>query len=133
MTGRPTYGVLPYADELWLDAEDSLSVVARRVIGTPTPPRGKQWLRVAAIRLPRISNSTDVEALACESGVLVRWVADPPTSPTPTWSSSLAAKPPSPTCRGCAIAVWPTRSRRTPVPASRCWESVEDFRCCAVA
>ena len=57
-------GDLPYADELWLDAEDSLSVVARRVIGTPTPPRGKQWLRVAAIRLPRISNSTDVEALA---------------------------------------------------------------------
>jgi adenosylcobyric acid synthase len=27
--------------------------------------------------LPRISNSTDVEALACEPGVLVRWVTDP--------------------------------------------------------
>src|SRR6202008_951334 len=25
MTARPTYGVLPYADELWADAEDSLS------------------------------------------------------------------------------------------------------------
>ncbi len=77
MTGRPTYGVLPYADELWLDAEDSLSVVAHRVIGTPAPPRGDDWLRVAAVRLPRISNSTDVEALACEPGVLVRWVTDP--------------------------------------------------------
>jgi adenosylcobyric acid synthase len=77
MTGRPTYGVLPYVDELWLDAEDSLSVVARAVIGTPAPPRGDEWLRVAAIRLPRISNSTDVEALACEPGVLVRWVSDP--------------------------------------------------------
>lgn len=77
MTGRPTYGVLPYADELWLDAEDSLSVVAHRVVGTPAPPRGDEWLRVAAIRLPRISNSTDVEALACEPGVLVRWVTDP--------------------------------------------------------
>lgn len=76
MTGRPTYGVLPYADELWLDAEDSLSVVAHRVIGTPTPGRG-EWLRVAAVRLPRISNSTDVEALACEQGVLVRWITDP--------------------------------------------------------
>ena len=32
---------------------------------------------MAAIRLPRISNSTDVEALACEPGVLVRWVTDP--------------------------------------------------------
>lgn len=77
MTGRPTYGVLPYAEELWLDAEDSLSVVARSVVGAPAPPRGDEWLRVAAVRLPRISNSTDVEALACEPGVLVRWVTDP--------------------------------------------------------
>jgi adenosylcobyric acid synthase len=77
MTGRPTYGVLPYAEQLWLDAEDSLSVVAHRVIGTPAPPRGDEWLRVGAIRLPRISNSTDVEALACEPGVLVRWISDP--------------------------------------------------------
>ncbi len=36
-----------------------------------------QWLRVAAVRLPRISNSTDVEALACEPGVAVRWAAEP--------------------------------------------------------
>ncbi len=77
LTGRPSYGVLPYAEQLWLDAEDSVSVLAHRVLGTPQPPRGRQWLRVGALRLPRISNSTDVEALACEPGVLVRWVADP--------------------------------------------------------
>jgi adenosylcobyric acid synthase len=77
LTGRPTYGVLPYADELWLDAEDSLSVIARRLVGTPAPPHGDEWLKVAAVRLPRISNSTDVEALACEPGVLVRWATDP--------------------------------------------------------
>ncbi|WP_326547173.1 cobyric acid synthase [Mycolicibacterium sp. ND9-15] len=77
LSGRPTYGVIPYAEGLWLDTEDSVSVVAHRVVGDPQPPRGQQWLRVAAIRLPRISNSTDVEALACEPGVLVRWVADP--------------------------------------------------------
>lgn len=77
LTGRPTYGVLPYAAELWLDAEDSVSVQAHRVLGAPQPPRGEQWLRIGAIRLPRISNSTDVEALACEPGVLVRWVSDP--------------------------------------------------------
>nr|WP_268778103.1 cobyric acid synthase [Mycolicibacterium malmesburyense] len=77
LTGRPTYGVIPYAEGLWLDTEDSVSVVAHRVVGQPQPPRGEQWLRVAAIRLPRISNSTDVEALACEPGVLVRWVSDP--------------------------------------------------------
>ena len=77
LTGRPTYGVLPYTDELWLDTEDSVSVLANRVVGVPQPPRGGQWLRMAAIRLPRISNSTDIEALACEPGVLVHWVSDP--------------------------------------------------------
>jgi adenosylcobyric acid synthase len=74
LTGRPTYGVVPYSDGLWLDAEDSLSV--HGAVGVPQPPRGADSLRVAAIRLPRISNSTDVEALACEPGVLVRWVTD---------------------------------------------------------
>ncbi len=77
LTGRPTYGVIPYTDGLWLDTEDSVSVLAHRVVGDPQPPRGRDWLRVAAIRLPRISNSTDAEALACEPGVLVRWVSDP--------------------------------------------------------
>lgn len=77
LTGRPTYGVVPHSDGLWLDAEDSLSVHAHRAVGVPQPPRGAGWLRIAAVRLPRISNSTDVEALACEPGVLVRWIADP--------------------------------------------------------
>ncbi|BBY91093.1 cobyric acid synthase [Mycobacterium gallinarum] len=77
LTGRPTYGVIPYSEGLWLDAEDSVSVLTHRVVGDPQPPRGQDWLRVAAVRLPRISNSTDVEALACEPGVLVRWAGDP--------------------------------------------------------
>jgi adenosylcobyric acid synthase len=77
LSGRPPYGVIPYTDGLWLDTEDSVSVLAHRVVGDPQPPRGQQWLRVAAIRLPRISNSTDIEALACEPGMLVRWVTDP--------------------------------------------------------
>jgi adenosylcobyric acid synthase len=77
LTGRPTYGVIPYTDGLWLDTEDSVSVLAHSVVGEPQPPRGSESLRVAAIRLPRISNSTDIEALACEPGVTVRWVVDP--------------------------------------------------------
>jgi len=76
LTGRPTYGVIPYRDGLWLDTEDSVSVQAGRTVGRPQPPRGSDTLIVAAIRLPRISNSTDIEALACEPGVLVRWVSD---------------------------------------------------------
>ncbi|WP_246228079.1 cobyric acid synthase [Mycolicibacterium helvum] len=77
LTGRPTYGIVPYSDELWLDTEDSVSVVAGHLVGVPAPPRGEHWLRVAAIRLPRISNSTDIEALACEPGVQVHWAAEP--------------------------------------------------------
>nr|WP_040749581.1 cobyric acid synthase [Nocardia transvalensis] len=77
LTGRPTLGVLPYAEDLWIDAEDSLGTVADAPVGRPEPPAGTDWLTVAAIRLPRISNSTDVEALACEPGVAVRWVTDP--------------------------------------------------------
>ncbi|WP_067676254.1 cobyric acid synthase [Nocardia miyunensis] len=77
LTGRPTLGVLPFAEDLWIDAEDSLGTVADAPVGRPRPPIGTEWLTVAAIRLPRISNSTDVEALACEPGVSVRWADDP--------------------------------------------------------
>ncbi|MEU6150464.1 cobyric acid synthase [Actinosynnema sp. NPDC047251] len=77
LTGRPVLGVLPWREELWLDAEDSLSYAADGVIGRPAPPVGEQWLRVAVVRLPRISNATDVEALACEPGVSVRFVTEP--------------------------------------------------------
>jgi adenosylcobyric acid synthase len=72
LTGRPVHGVIPWHPDLWLDAEDSLSYVDGQLVGRPEPPRGGQWLRVAVIRLPRISNATDVEALAAEPGVAVR-------------------------------------------------------------
>ncbi|SDD04153.1 cobyric acid synthase [Rhodococcus tukisamuensis] len=77
MTGRPTLGVVPFAEGLWIDAEDSLSTVADAPVGRPGPPVGQAWLRVAAVRLPRVSNATDVEALACEPGVSVHWVTEP--------------------------------------------------------
>ncbi|HYN97645.1 MAG TPA: cobyric acid synthase [Pilimelia sp.] len=70
LTARPTYGVLPWHLDLWLDAEDSLAYGS--VLGSPAPPRGTHWLRVAVVRLPRISNATDAEALATEPGVRVR-------------------------------------------------------------
>jgi adenosylcobyric acid synthase len=75
VTGRPTYGVLPWHLDLWLDAEDSLAY--GRVLGRPAPPRGTEWLDVAVVRLPRLSNATDVEALATEPGVRVRLTVEP--------------------------------------------------------
>jgi adenosylcobyric acid synthase len=75
LTGRPTYGVLPWHVDLWLDAEDSLAY--GQVLGRPGPPQGNGWLRVAVVRLPRISNATDAEALATEPGVQVRLTVEP--------------------------------------------------------
>ncbi|MEU8245859.1 cobyric acid synthase [Nonomuraea sp. NPDC048916] len=75
LTGRDVYGVLPWVDGLWLDVEDSLALDHRSVaVGAPY---GRQTLRVAVVRLPRISNFTDLDALAAEPGVMVRFVTDP--------------------------------------------------------
>ncbi|MGX9293599.1 cobyric acid synthase [Tsukamurella paurometabola] len=71
LTKRPTLGVLPYLADLWLDAEDSLAAFGTDLVGRgSTRPDA---LRVAAVALPRVSNTTDVEALACEPGLTVRW------------------------------------------------------------
>jgi adenosylcobyric acid synthase len=72
ITGRPVLGVLPHLADLWLDAEDSLDLDHGR--GEPRPPVGTDVLRVAVPRLPRLSNVTDVDALAAEPGVVVRLV-----------------------------------------------------------
>ncbi|WP_306208700.1 cobyric acid synthase [Actinoplanes sp. RD1] len=73
--GRPVLGVLPFDQDIWLDAEDSLAY--GRMLGRPGTPRGSEWLRVAVVRLPRISNATDAEALATEPGVQVRLTVEP--------------------------------------------------------
>ena len=66
--------MLPWAEGLWLDAEDSLSL-STAVRPSAGPPAGHYVLRVSVVRLPRISNFTDIDALSAEPGVLVR-VAD---------------------------------------------------------
>ena len=70
LTGRPTYGVLPWTEGLELDVEDSLGLSAPVA---PIPALGRDVLRVSVIRLPRLSNWTDVDALRSEPGVLVRF------------------------------------------------------------
>jgi len=80
LTGRPVYGVLPWQEGLWLDAEDSLSLPASQAphhICSTAVDHNRETLRVAVVRLPRISNFTDVDALAAEPGVLVRFAASP--------------------------------------------------------
>jgi adenosylcobyric acid synthase len=74
-TGIPVAGVLPWLPDLWLDAEDTLEIGAWRHQAATTPAT----LRVAVVRLPRVSNVTDVDALAAEPGVEVRVTTDPDT------------------------------------------------------
>ncbi len=76
LTGRDAFGVIPWTDGLWLDAEDSLALDAGRP-SAAGPPFGADVLRVSVVRLPRISNFTDIDALAAEGGVLVRFAAGP--------------------------------------------------------
>ncbi|HEY7144153.1 MAG TPA: cobyric acid synthase [Streptosporangiaceae bacterium] len=77
LTGRPVLGVLPYLTGIWLDAEDAVAVEEPYGGLDTAPPRGADVLRVAVIRLPRIANFTDVDALALEPGVAVRYATSP--------------------------------------------------------
>jgi adenosylcobyric acid synthase len=72
LTGRPTFGVLPWSPDVWLDSEDALDLSSRREAGG-----GTATLRVGVVQLPRISNFTDVDALSLEPDVEVSWLSDP--------------------------------------------------------
>jgi adenosylcobyric acid synthase len=91
LTGRRTYGVLPFRHGLGIDEEDGMGVPPRErsrawerasLRGTVresavSPPVGEDVLRVAVCAVPLMSNFTDVDALAAEPGVVVRFVDRP--------------------------------------------------------
>lgn len=68
--GLPCLGVLNWLTDVWLDGEDALA------IGGWAGESSERPLRVAVVRLPRVSNATDVDALAAEPGVRVEVTAD---------------------------------------------------------
>jgi len=70
LTGRRVYGVLPWDPSLWLDSEDALDLAGRRA-----EHRGAR--KVAVVRLPRISNFTDLDALGLEPDLDVVFAASP--------------------------------------------------------
>ncbi|OLZ40374.1 cobyric acid synthase CobQ [Natrinema saccharevitans] len=72
-TGVPILGVVPY-DDPGLPEEDSVGLPGseeRGVVGDDDGVAADRRLRIAVPRLPRISNATDLEALAAEPGVSV--------------------------------------------------------------
>lgn len=83
--GVPTLGVVPYLDDVALDAEDSLALAGPRPRPLDTaqePGRNAERqaqspgdaLDIAVVRFPRLSNVTDLDALSIEPGVHVRLV-----------------------------------------------------------
>lgn len=72
-TGLIDFGVLPWLSGVWVDGEDALEVGRWR----DESPAVAGDLGVAVVRLPRISNATDVDALAQEPGVHVTVTIDP--------------------------------------------------------
>ncbi|EWT07057.1 cobalamin biosynthesis protein CobQ [Intrasporangium chromatireducens Q5-1] len=75
-TGVPFVGVIPWLLEVWLDSEDTLATGEWRAAAARPAGAGDR-LTVAVVRLPRISNATDVDALAAEPGVDVLVTVDP--------------------------------------------------------
>jgi len=74
-TGIPVLGVLPWMPDLSLPAEDSIALGSRsKVISIIA---GHKQIHIGIIRLPRISNFTDFDALQAEPDVSLTYVEAP--------------------------------------------------------
>ena len=68
--GVPTLGVVPFLPDLGLAEEDSVALESVSF----DPPAGPDEIDVAVVRFPRIANFDDLDPLAREPGVHLRWV-----------------------------------------------------------
>lgn len=68
-TQKPVLGIIPYLDQLGIDDEDSVSLDDKKMGCTSAP------IKIAVLRIPKISNFTDFESLAKESDVQLYYVA----------------------------------------------------------
>lgn len=66
-TGKPVIGVVPHLEQLGIDDEDSVSLDDKQTVA-------KRDIEIVVLRLPKISNFTDFDALAGEDDVTVRYV-----------------------------------------------------------
>ncbi|WP_036718711.1 cobyric acid synthase [Paenibacillus harenae] len=77
-TGKPVLGVIPFLPNLELEDEDSLSLAKEPNTARLPDATGRSGeedvLDIAVIRLPRISNFTDIDPLRFEPDVNLRYV-----------------------------------------------------------
>ncbi|WP_209122535.1 cobyric acid synthase [Alkalihalobacillus sp. BA299] len=72
-TGIRVVGVIPYYEHISIEGEDSLSIHNNLIKGER---KGENDLDIAVIALPYVSNYTDLEPLAEEADVFLRFVKD---------------------------------------------------------
>jgi adenosylcobyric acid synthase len=74
MTGRPVLGLVPFYKDILIDSEDSVAVQEDKRKARPVGPAS---VNIAVVRLPSISNFTDLEILEGEPDVVVNYLSHP--------------------------------------------------------
>ena len=73
-TSIPVLGLIPYIEDLRIDPEDSVIIQKERLEKQVPLP---QKVNIGVIRLPAISNFTDIQILAMEEDVVVNYLFSP--------------------------------------------------------
>jgi len=73
-TSRPVLGLIPFFHDIFIDSEDSVAVQEDKRQFRRLDPKA---VNIAVLRLPAISNFTDIEALEQERDVVVNYLSRP--------------------------------------------------------
>jgi len=73
-TGKPVLGLVPFLDNLHIDSEDAVAVQKDK---RPLKPLGIKTINIAVLKLPAISNFTDLEILETEPDVTLNYLSRP--------------------------------------------------------
>ncbi len=73
-TGKPVLGLVPFFQDIIIDSEDSVAVQDDKRAPSPVGPN---TVNIGVIRLPAISNFTDIEGLTWEKDVVVNYLSRP--------------------------------------------------------
>jgi adenosylcobyric acid synthase len=71
-TKKPVLGLVPFYHDIRIDSEDSVAVQVDKL---PIRPVHKRTVNIAVLRLPAISNFTDLEILSMEKDVVVNYLS----------------------------------------------------------
>jgi adenosylcobyric acid synthase len=73
-TRKPVLGLVPFFQDIRIDSEDSVSVQEDK---RPPRPLEPKTVNIAVLRLPAISNFTDLEILEQDNDVVVNYISRP--------------------------------------------------------